>query len=531
MKKTILIFLSLITFVSCSQSSEKKLTLPYKSDFSTSKGWDLDAGAAIDSQEKAVKLSKSGTTWMTSDRLVSEFKLPIKANKTYTISLKSKTNTWPPPSVEISGSYYSDGGFIANSLGSMITNSKTGIWEESTVYVDIPNNQEIKKFKIRIIDMPKRGIDGDIWIKDVSFREGFHTTKNRPVKKSFDGSVTKIDKLGNMEILKNGKFEPFFPIGIYTDHKRADWSVYKRQGFNIAMWTDGAGAIQKAKDAGLYSSMQLIQYIIPVDEGWIPQNHRSKIAHLKNTLKKIKDQGLTNDLLFYYIDNEFYHINNTYTEIVDIVKNQDRGMHPLYMLSGTYALAKKYNKRVDFTGTYVAEDMLETVRTNAFVTLNDTENQTQPAIIAQINRGVGNNFRPILFGAIAKGARGMGFWKDGGSVIKIEKQPWWGDLPKIAEEIKQMMPLIRADHKTSWGATSDHDKIIFGTRTVNNLGYMIIANPTRSEKTVTFTLHDLPYNTNSVQDYFTKKPTGKIQGNNLTITVAPQNSKVITLAK
>ncbi len=536
MKRTILIFILIITFVSCSSSNEKKLTLPYKSNFSTSKGWDLGAGATIDSQKNAIKLSKSGVTWRTSDRLVSNVQLPIKADKTYTISLRSKTDTWPPPSVEISGSYYGNNGFIANSLGSMITNSKIGIWEESTVYITIPNNLEINGYKIRIIDMPKKGTDGNIWIKDVTFKEGFHTTQNRPNKKSFDGSITKIDKLGNMKILKNGTFQPFFPIGIYTDHQRTDWSIYKKQGFNIAMWADGASSIQKAKNAGLYSSMQIIQYIVPVDDRWIPQEKNRKISHLKTTLRKIKDRGLSNDLLFYYIDNEFHHMKNEYTNIADIVIDQDRDqngnrMHPLYMLSGTYAIAKKYNKRVDMTGTYVAEDPLETDRSHAFVTLNETENQTQPAVIAQINRGVGNNFRPILFGAIAKGARGVAFWKDGGVAGSISSQPWWDSLPSIVEEIKFMMPLIQANHKTSWNATCDNDKIVFGSRTVNNLGHIIISNPTRSEKTVTFKLHDLSYNANIVQDYFTKVSIGKVQENSLTITMTPQSAKVITLTQ
>jgi len=524
---------TLLLFTACSLSSEDTLTLPYKSDFTTSKGWDLGAGAKI--ENGAVKLSHSGSTWLTSDRAISNFTLPIKAGKTYTISLKSKSAS-SLPSVEISGSYYGDDGFISNSLGSIITNSKPDIWEESTVYIHIPNNQAINKLKIKIIDFPKKGTDGDIFIKDVQFREGFFTSEKKPNKKSFDGSVTRIDKLGNIEIYKNGKFEPFFPIGIYTDHKRADWSIYKKQGFNIAMWCDNANSIKKAKNVGLYSSMQIVQYIIPVNSDWIPQTHNKKIAHLKSTLQKIKNQGLANDLLFYYIDNEFYHTKKEFTEIVDIVMDQDKNnlgkrMHPIYMLSGTYALARKYNRWIDFTGTYVAEDRYETDRTDAFVTLNETENQTQPVIIAQINRGVDKNFRPILFGAIAKGARGMAFWKDGGQAKDIRNQPWWNELPKISQEIKLMMPLIRADHHTSWHVKSDIDKLIYGTRTVNNIGYMIIANPTRSEKTVTFTLESLPYTAKSVEDYFTKQSITKVQNDKFTINMPPQSSKVIKLAR
>ncbi len=536
MKKSIL-FVMLALFISaCSLSSEEKITLPYQSDFSSTKGWSLSAGAEHDTKEKAVKLTKSGATWLTSSRLVSEFKLPIEPNKTYTISFKSKTDIWPPPSLEVFGTYYAKKDRISNSLGTMTANSKIDTWEESTVYIDVPNNLEIKYYVIRILSLPKNGKDGNIWIKDVSFKEGFHTTENSPQKKGFDGSVTRIDKLGNIEIFKNGKFEPFFPIGIYTDDKRKDWSLYKKQGFNIAMWTDGARAIQKAKDGGLYSSMQIVQYMIPVDEGWIPQQESKKIAHLKRTLQEIKDRGLSNDLLFYYVDNEFYHIKDEFTKIIDIVVDQDidkngKRMHPIYMLSGTYGLARKYNKQIDFTGTYVAEDRLETDRTNAIVTLNETQNQTQPAIIAQINRGVDNNFRPILFGAIAKGARGMAFWRDGGSAGNIQNQSWWSELPTIAKEIEQMMPLIRADHKTSWSATSDNKKLIFGTRTVDGVGYLIIANPTRSEKEVTFTLNDLPYKVSEIKNYFTKKIDGKVKDNKITITVAPQNSKVVKLVK
>ncbi|MCH9814591.1 MAG: hypothetical protein K0U47_11695 [Epsilonproteobacteria bacterium] len=536
MKNTPLFIIIALLLTSCSLSSQEAKELPFHHDFSTPKGWSLGAGAKYDATQKAIKFSQSGNSWVTTDRLVSEFTLPIQANRTYTLSFKSKTDTWPPPSLEVYGAYYGQNGEIANSLGTMTANSQTNTWEESTVYIDVPNNQAITAFKIKILNLPKRGKDGNIWIDDISFKEGFHTSKNQPAKKSFNGSITKIDTLGNIEILKNGKFEPFFPLGIYTDHKRVDWSIYQKQGFNIAMWADGAGAIKKAKEVGLYSSMQIVQYIMPSDPDWIPQEEHRKLVHLDKRLKEIKNQGLEKNLLFYYIDNEFYHIKEAYTKITDRVIAQDfdqngQRMHPIYMLSGTYGLARKYNKRVDFTGTYAAEDHHESDRTNAFVTLNETENQTQPAIIAQLNRGVNNNFRPILFGAIAKGARGAAYWRDGGSVGDIAKRAWWSDLPKISQEIKQMMPLIRADHKTQWHAQSDHDKIIAGTRTVDNTCYMILANPTRKEIKTTFKLQNMPYETKSVIDYFTKVNIVKVVSNTITIILPPQSSKVITLVK
>jgi len=529
MKKTLLLLLTFILSACSLSSEESNKEISHKTNFDIKKGWDLGKGAILDKKENAIKLSRSGSSWRSSDHLISDFKIPIKPNTTYTISFKSKTKTWAPPSLEVSGSYYGDNGFISNSLGTITANSKINTWEENHVYIDVPNNQEIKSFKIRILDLPKRGKDGDIWIKEVSFKEGFFTANNIKNKKSFNGSVTRIDKLGNMQIKKDGKFEPFFPIGIYTNHKREDWSIYKKQGFNIAMLADSASSIKKAKQAGLYSSMQLVQYILPVDESWIPQSHDEKIAHLKRKLAEIKNQKLSNDLLFYYIDNEFYHIKKSYTEIVDIVLSQDKGMHPLYMLNGTYGLARKYNKRVNLTGTYVAVDRYDTDITHAFVALNEAQNQTIPAVIAQINRGVGLNFRPILFGAIARGARGVAFWKDGGEAGDIKNQPWWSDLPKISKEIEFMMPLIRANHKTSWVAKNDNKKIIHGTRTVNNKAYMIISNPTNKVQKTTFKLDKLPYNAKKIKDYFSKKSIGEVNKNRFYITIQPHDSMVVQL--
>jgi hypothetical protein len=295
------------------------------------------------------------------------------------------------------------------------------------------------------------------------------------------------------------------------------------------MWTDGASSIKKAKQAGLYSSMELIQYILPVDENWIPQSYDKKIAHLRKTLQDIKKRGVFNDLLFYYIDNEFYHIKKEYTEIVDIVKEFDKNSHPLYMLNGTYGLARKYTKRVDLTGTYVAEDRTNKDITDAFVALNEAQNQTIPAVIAQINRGVGLNFRPILFAAISKGARGVAFWKDGGVAGDISKQPWWKDLPNIAKEIKLMMPLIQANHKTAWKVKSDNKKIIHGTRMLNNKAYMITSNPTSKAQKVTFEVKNLPYKAKSIKDYFSKKDIGKVNENSFTLTLQPYGSMVINI--
>ncbi len=537
MRKYLFIFVVPFFLSGCFHKSENKTALPYHEDFKNADNYSLDAGAKFDPTVSAtqgsgsVKLSKSGESWVMCDRMISDIRIPIKAGQTYTLSFKSKTLSWPPPSLEVFGAFSGENGVINNSDGTMCANSQKGIWEENYVAIKIPKNDAIKYFQIKILMLPKRSINAPIWIDDIHFTPGIHTSDKNIEKKSFDGSVTRVDKLGNIEIKTNGTFKPFFPIGIYADNDRKNWSDYKKMGFNINMWASNASSIKKAKEAGLYSMMQIVQYIVPVGEDWIPQDPKKKIAHLHKTLQKIKSEGLTHDLLFYYIDNEFYHLKRSFTQTVDIVRQEDNHTHPIYMLNGAYGMARKYNNYVDLTGTYVAQDGYETPIIESFEMLDTTPHQTQPVAIAQINRGVGKNFRAILYAALAKGAKGVGFWRDGGSAGKIEKRPIVKQLPSIAHEIQLLLPLIRTNHHTSWKATCDNLQLIFGSRTLHNEAYMIISNPSGNRQTGIFTLQNLTYAPITLKDYFSHKDITNVKKNHFSITLDPYEAKVVKLQK
>ncbi len=536
MRNIFLSFLLSLFLVSCSSSGKSETKLPFFTDLKSSEGWSLDVGAkfdpnvSVDASSGSIKLENAGKTWVMSDRIISNFKLPVKAGKTYTLSFKSKTDTFPPPSLEVYGALLGESGMIENSNGTMCSNSKKGEWEENFVVIDIPKNEMIKYLKIKILMLAKYGKSAPIWIDDIKFEEGLKLPKTGH-KKSFEGAVTKVDKEGNIEIKKDGKFVPFFPIGIYVDENRNDWSVYKKMGFNLNMWVSGIPTIKKSKDAGLYSMMQIVQYIVPVDEEWIPQDPKKKIDHLNKTLHDIKSKGYFKDLLFYYVDNEFYHLKPNFTNIINIVRDKDGGAHPIYMLSGAYGMARKYNDYIDLTGTYVADDGYETPIIDTFEVLRKTPNQTQPVVFAQINRGVGKNFRPILYGAIAKGAKGVGFWRDGGSAGKIEKRAIYQQLPTIAKEIKKLMPVIRSDLKSGFDLKCDKDDLIFGTRSIGDEGYLIVANPTRGEITARFEIKDSSFKPNNLKDYFTDNTLGKVENNIFSLSIKPQDAKVVKLLK
>jgi hypothetical protein len=520
----------------CSSAGKSEMKLPFFTDFKDSNGWSLDAGAKFDATVSAepgsgsIRLAKAADNWMLCDRVTSDFKLPVKAGKTYTLSFKTKTDSFPPPLIEASGALYGEDGFIENSNGTMCANSQKGVWEENFVLIRIPRNDLIRYMKIKLLLMPKRSISAPVWIDDVKLVEGVHLPSRSP-KKEFKGAITRVDKLGNIEIKKGDKFVPFFPIGIYTDENRADWRIYKKLGFNTNMWASNAYDIKKAKDAGLYSMLQIVQYIVPVDESWIPQDPQKKMAHLHKTLQKIETQGLGDMLLSYYVDNEFYHLKPEFTKIVDAIRKVDKNHRPIYMLSGAYGMARLYNKYIDFTGTYVAEDGYETPIVENLMVLNSTPNQTQPAVIGQINRGVGKSFRSIVYAAIAKGARGIGFWRDGGSAGKIESRPIAQELPKIAREIKTLMPLIRTKCETTWRASCDSDKVIFGTRTLKGEGYLIVANPTSKRREVSFSVSGMAYRAKKAEEYFSHQKIADVNNGKFRLKIDPYDAMVVKLVK
>ncbi len=493
-------------------------------------GWNLNAHAAYDPLVSttpgsgSIRLSKTGRLWSTTDFASSKFKIPVIPGKTYTLSFKTMTHLSPSPILHVTGAFYGHTGWVQNAEATKYANAHTEEWEETVIYVKVPKNPRIKYFSIKIFMQPKYSKDGDIWIDDILFAKGLHFS-SPSTKKPFLGTFTRVDALGNVEVFENGQWKPFFPMCIYADSHRKDWSIYKKQGFNTNMWASSAQTIQKAKNAGLYSGLQVVDYMLP-------GTSEKKISRLLKTLREIKEKNLMQNLLFYYIDNEIYTLPYEMRLAAKMIKQKDldangKRMHPIYMLNGDYGLTRQYNSISDITGTYVKVD--------ALVVQQNIQGQTQPVVIAQINDGIGLNFRPILFGAIAKGAKGMGFWRDyltknRWNVGPIEKQPWWPDLPNIAREIKQMMPLIRADHHTRWKARCDDDDLILGTRTLEGTGYMILANPTDRKLTAKISFSGLAYRPKIVRDYFTKVQAAKILDHDFVITLPPHGTKVVSLA-
>ena len=172
----------------------------------------------------------SGSFKLSYDNKV-EFEEPIEVEigKTYTFSVYTKTNSWPPPNAYLALRYKSGDTFA----WSRWSNSKIGQWQESVIFFT-PVKEALV---IPYLYVPEKidGLTHDIWFDDIYIGEGKGFDGVPSVKKSFDGSLVRVDALGNVEVKRDGKFEPFFPLGIYADNERDDYTVYSKQGFNCNM--------------------------------------------------------------------------------------------------------------------------------------------------------------------------------------------------------------------------------------------------------------------------------------------------------
>ncbi len=484
------------------------------------------------------------------DRVVSRAAIPVIPGETYTFSVMTKTESWPP------AVYYldvfvtdSNGNWISNDItktGGVASNTIQGIWEESSIFFIPKQGTNYVGVSIGMLyEQQVEGMDRAAWFDDIYVGKGRGFKEPFEEKLSFDGSITRVDDLGNIQILKNGVWTPFFPIAIFAHGNRPDWKIYSEQGFNMNIWAVDASQVQKAKLAtsefnpdGMLSGFSTSQYIQPY--AWAYND----TDHLLDFINDLKSMGLMDEIVFYFQDNERNHGAWYIPEnVARIIKENDRDsqgrmMHPIYQLNGHPGVARKFNSEraniADITGNYVGLGDLGTgLGTNGFVLLDNYPNQRMPVSMAQINT-MGLEFRPSLYAAIAHGAKGMGYYWDNYPVPseRIENSLWWSDLPNIRREIDALMPLIVQPHWTTWTVNASTNSFIdYGTRMINDTGYIIVANYNSTPATITFTIQGLPYTAASLRNYFTGAQVTTISNSRFTITVPTYGSGVYKLSK
>ena len=482
--------------------------------------------------------------------------IAVTPGKTYTLSHYMLSDIFPSPSQTMFVGYFdASQNMVRNSYGSRQSVTTSGSWQECVLLLRPQPGEVYAQIKTVLAFQPPV-YSGSIWVDNYYFGEGIGFEQAPTAKVPFDGSQIKVDSLGNIEINKNSNWIPFFPICVYADVNRPDWTVYSSQGFNAVMETGSYDYIQKAKNAtsafnpdGMMAGLEFNRFI------YSGHPYYNNLSLLTNTINDIKNNNLMSNLLWYYWDNEYYGEWQVAADVTNKIKELDvdangSRMHPIYALQGNEGLARKYKNSdenmtnintgevnmTDIVGSYVSmgNPAIYPDDRGAFqlITLNNVERQKNPVVIAQINLGVGMLFRPRVFTAIAKGAKGIGFWRDyyQGS-DDITMQPWWDDLPNIRREIDQLLPIIQMPHWTNWSLNSNNSLIDFGTRDYQGKGYIIVANEQASAQTVTFTISNLTYTPSMVRNFFTNNFETEISNAQFTVTIPAYGSRVYVLER
>jgi len=521
--------------------------------FDGTRGWQLENGVydgaiSRDAGSGSVRLHHAlvDGDWSRVDWVRTKRPIKVEPGKTYTFSVYVRSEVWPPALLYLHASYVTASGkWVRNPLdgGGSWSNAKTDRWEECVTFFTPETGDEYIRLSIGVSHQVE-GEDRDLWIDDIYFGEGRSFEQPVSPRKRFAGEMTRVDALGNVEIRRGGEWMPFFPLCIYADNGREDFSVYSRQGFNTQMWASSAATIEKAKRAvsdfnpdGMMSGLQIAQYLL--HDGWA----YGDIDDLKTRINEIKALGLMGYLLWYYWDNE--HVYGDWflpSEVTRTIQEMDvdpqgRRMHPIYALQGNVGLARRYNNHyaylVDIVGTYIGSHTgARGSGTDRLIILDNIESQYQPVVVAQINWGVGLDMRPRLYAAIARGARAMGFWRDFYSRTdrpSVEELPWWPDFPNLRREIDALLPLIRQPHWTSWRVEC-HEKIVeFGTRELGGEGYIIAANFADKDKQVSFTVSGLDYKPTDVVDYFAGTHVASFTNGRFSASIPAHGSAVFRL--
>ena len=544
------------------KNENSKLPANYRKPPNNNKVIDYDfeqsGGIALDGAIKDSSQHRSGVSAIrfkkTNDALIFD-NIPVSEGNWYVISGYMYVTSLPADVMRYYIEYKDENGRgIDIPNYPMFAVSKAGSWEEFILPVYIKKNLNVTQLKLVFRDVGKPDAvnvpKSDVWIDDVSMYAVKDSTAlfgmTPPQKKqSFDGSLVKIDSLGNFSVRKADGFQPFLPIIVYPGGKLDDWHKYRDKGFNTIICNTVVEA-KKAASLGMYWIWSLFDYgIYDGDENGYARFER-EYADLKKNSPNVLDK-----LLYFYWDNERYHLFDTVKHFSDAIKRIDvdtngKRKRPFMMqLDFTMANPHYVNdtyKLVDFQSCYANPMVFEAndpqnyqgveFKGNYdgefanFAIFENIPGVKVPKTVFVINSPFGDKYLAnTAFAAFARGGKGFAYWKDGGSQPKIETKEWWKDFNQTTSMMRQLLPLLRKPHWVNWELNSslpdDEDGLVVGKRDFGEKNCIITASRSSKAEHVRFTGSGISDGT-EVSDYFTGKKVAVWQKNAFELNFTPR---------
>jgi len=481
--------------------------------------------------------------------------IPVKEGSWYIFTGYMYVNSLPSDVVRFYTGYTNNGEHIRSLNYTVISVSTPNKWEEFIVPIYIQKDKNVKdlKFIIRNIGKPDTNMTpiSDVWIDDIGLYEVKDSTRlfgfTKPLaKKPFEGSHVRVDSLGNIEVKSENGFEPFFPIIIYPNGYPTKWIKYKENGFNTIICNN--------PDEAKFAVNDGMNWIWDLQDYGVDDRSASGYNRFISEYQSIKKNNpmLLDKLLYFYWDNEKYLIFDSlkiFSEKIqemDVDKNGKR-LRPIYMhldfttgnknyhnseyqlidIQGSYANPLLYQNNDFFSYPYELAGHYNAEFSN-FSVFENIPNVTTPKSIFVLDSPQDDYFENTIFAAIARGGRGMSYWRDSGSQPTIESRTWWSNFLNITNKIKKLQPLIQTPHWTKWELEytlkDDEDGIVVGTRDYETKRCMIVASRSNKQEKVTFTTKGKKIG--NIYDFFSGTSVAKGDGDSFTLTFTPHQSGV-----
>ena len=479
-------------------------------------------------------------------------KISVLPNTFYTFSVRAlTTNVKPSNSLNLSITELKEG-----NVHQAYSISKENSWEELVLF--FKTGSKDTHVQLTISAFPQvDGSETPIYVDDLYFGKGIGFRDHPIAKTPFQGARVRVDSLSNIEVYLDGKWEPYFPIGIYGANKQIDLdlktpnqqSLYQNLGFDMLMRAEG-GYYEKAVALGIpWINIDITSYLYPIRSNKVNiQDFQPLIDYLNKLDPK--------HIFAFYHDNEKTRTAYNKKAVLYSLLHEKFPEIPIYALNGTYGNTPRWNKsdnskaNIDITGTYLGHSSgvqkmgeMATIPLN-FITLDQQSNQTVPPSFAQIN-SASTLWRPRVYSAIAHGAKGIAYYKDcfdceEVNQMPINELPWINDVIDVKKEIQMLLPVIREPHWTSWkvslidaeGNAINNPTVDFGTRNYKGNAYIIISNfnPDKTQ-TINFKFSNTDFNGCEVYDFFEGVDLGLIHNKKLKVEITRGGSKVLKIIR
>ena len=365
------------------------------------------------------------------------------------------------------------------------------------------------------------------------------------IRKPFDGGRVRIDALGNWELLKKGKWEPYFPLVMYPATGTIDFQKYRKNGWNTLTQISSVSAGERAADAGLY-------FQIDFSGTFTRYGTREAVA----MLKKFQASRAWDHVVALYFDlengTEFKRRKamNMVTALKKALSKDGKQEVPVIVNHLSPEAMIPFGDLFDVAGAYVNTvvspwDRSSTIGTHlgqmeAFITAVNSENMVVPVGVGTVNMPhEGDHLETLLWAAIVRGARAFGYWRDrydDTRATDIAKKKWFSDFPRHAEKIQKALPILRQPSHPPFRVTMNKREkeqgVIFTTREYNGNPIIIAVyqgsnmETTTKPKTVVFST-DAPFR--KVKDVFTDEVVASNEEGHFTLTLKPYEYRLLEL--